>query len=67
MPMNSESRCELLARPAQDRLRYFRDYIVAHPVLKDARARLLQIMREPSDGLLVFVLGPSGVGKTTLR
>lgn len=67
MSMDSDSRRELLARPAPDRIRYFRDYIVAHPVLKDARARLLQIMREPSDGLLVFVLGPSGVGKTTLR
>jgi energy-coupling factor transporter ATP-binding protein EcfA2 len=58
---------ELLNRPAAERLAYFRSYTVAHPLLKEADAALKRAIQEPAGGSLVFVLGPTGVGKTTLR
>ncbi len=58
---------ELLNRPASERLAYFRAYTVAHPLLKEADAALKRAIQEPAGGSLVFVLGPTGVGKTTLR
>lgn len=50
-----------------ERLAYFRSYTVAHPLLKEADAALRRAIREPAGGSLIFVLGPTGVGKTTLR
>lgn len=58
---------ELLNRPESERLAYFRSYTVAHPLLKEADATLKRAIREPAGGSLIFVLGPTGVGKTTLR
>lgn len=58
---------ELLNRPIRERLAYFRSYTVAHPLLKEADAALKRAIQEPAGGALIFVLGPTGVGKTTLR
>ncbi len=58
---------ELLNRPVSDRLAYFRSYTVAHPLLKEADAALKRAIQEPAGGSLIFVFGPTGVGKTTLR
>jgi hypothetical protein len=58
---------ELLKRPTSERLAYFRSYTVAHPLLKEADIALKQAIQEPAGGSLIFVLGPTGVGKTTLR
>jgi energy-coupling factor transporter ATP-binding protein EcfA2 len=58
---------ELLNRPVSERLAYFRSYTVAHPLLKEADAALKRAIQEPAGGSLVFVIGPTGVGKTTLR
>ena len=58
---------ELLTRPVSERLAYFRSYTVAHPLLKEADAALKRAIQEPAGGSLVFVVGPTGVGKTTLR
>lgn len=58
---------ELLNRPISERLAYFRAYTVAHPRLKEADAALKRAIQEPAGGSLIFVLGPTGVGKTTLR
>jgi hypothetical protein len=58
---------ELLNRPISERLAYFRSYTVAHPLLKEADMELKRAIQEPAGGSLVFVLGPTGVGKTTLR
>lgn len=57
----------LLGRTISERLAYFRSYTVAHPLLQEADAALKQAIQEPSGGSLIFVLGPTGVGKTTLR
>jgi hypothetical protein len=58
---------ELLNRPIRERLAHFRSYTVAHPLLKEADAALKRAIQEPAGGSLIFVLGPTGVGKTTLR
>jgi hypothetical protein len=46
---------------------YFVDKIIAHPHLKQTYEQVLQTIYQPGDSGLVFVFGPTGVGKTTLR
>lgn len=57
----------LLEQPPAERLAYFKAYTVAHPTLVSADATLGRLLREPAGVTLVFVFGPTGVGKTTLR
>jgi len=57
---------ELLARPIQDRLAYFEDHTVAHPVLKEVDEAVVRAILQPAGASLIFVFGPTGVGKTTL-
>jgi len=57
----------LLTRPANERLAYFQSYTVAHPRLQETDAALQRAITEPSGSPLIFVYGPTGVGKTTLR
>jgi hypothetical protein len=56
----------LLEQSAQARLDYFKAYTVAHPALVQADQAVWHALREPAGALLVFVFGPTGVGKTTL-
>ncbi len=58
---------ELLSRAWTERLAYFQAYTVAHPLLLEAKQKLLNAIQEPVRNSLVMVLGPTGVGKTTLR
>ena len=58
---------ELLERPWQERLAYFRTYTVAHPALIAAKEKLSAAMHDSAPNSLILVLGPTGVGKTTLR
>ena len=58
---------DLLVQPASPRLAYFRSYTVAHPVLQAVDSAVKRALREPAGGSLVLVMGPTGVGKTTLR
>lgn len=58
---------ELLDWPWAERLLYFRKYTMAHPRLTAARESLLSAIHEMESNSLVLVLGPTGVGKTTLR
>ena len=58
---------ELLTRPSEERLAYFRAYTVAHPLLAEAKEKLMASISESEPNSLVFVFGPTGVGKTTLR
>jgi len=57
---------ELLTRPWNERLQYFQGYTVAHPRLVAARDSLLAAIHERAPNSLILVLGPTGVGKTTL-
>jgi len=57
----------LLQQLAEPRLAYFRSFTMAHPRLKEADAALKQAIQDPAGWSLIFVYGPTGVGKTTLR
>ena len=48
------------------RLDYFKAYTVAHPALKQADQAVWNALREPAGAAFIFVVGPTGVGKTTL-
>ena len=58
---------ELLTQPWPARLEYFKSYTMAHPRLVAARNALLGAIHERAPNSLILVLGPTGVGKTTLR
>jgi energy-coupling factor transporter ATP-binding protein EcfA2 len=50
-----------------ERLERFRNFTMAHPRLMEARDELVDAIDGAAPGSLVFVLGPTGVGKTTVR
>ena len=58
---------ELLERPWAERLEYFRAFTLAHPLLLEIKDQLMATISESEPNSLVFVFGPTGVGKTTLR
>ena len=49
------------------KLQQFRAVTVAHPHLLAARERLMAILSDAPRNSVIFVLGPTGVGKSTLR
>lgn len=57
----------LLTAPLDTRLHYFQHKVIAHPHLLAAHTALLQHLQYPAGAALIFVYGPTGVGKTTLR
>ncbi|MGH9631937.1 MAG: AAA family ATPase, partial [Bryobacteraceae bacterium] len=67
MVANSAFPRELLDQTPEARLNYFKSFTIAHPLLKEADAALKQAIQEPAGWSLIFVYGPTGVGKTTLR
>jgi DNA transposition AAA+ family ATPase len=48
------------------RVAAFRAYTAAHPIIKEVDGELKRTILEPAGRSLVFVVGPTGVGKTTL-
>jgi hypothetical protein len=58
---------ELLEQPKTKRLEYFKSYGADHPVINDARNKLLRFALGATSKMLAFVIGPTGAGKTFLR
>jgi ABC-type nitrate/sulfonate/bicarbonate transport system ATPase subunit len=56
----------LLAQPRSVRLQYFKDFAVAHPLLVEAKDRVLEAITESAPNSLIILSGATGVGKTTL-
>ncbi|HEY9696168.1 MAG TPA: ATP-binding protein [Trichocoleus sp.] len=57
---------DLLKKPPADRIAYFNDYTMAHPILADVIQKLMSCIQESADNSLIFIFGPTGVGKSTL-
>lgn len=56
----------LLEHPVNVRRRYFETKVIAHSQLKETYETLLHAIRHPAGTSLILVVGPTGVGKTTL-
>jgi hypothetical protein len=57
---------ELLERPKEEWERYFTEYAAEHPALKKAFDKLFKLILDPAGKQLIFVIGPTGAGKTFL-
>jgi energy-coupling factor transporter ATP-binding protein EcfA2 len=57
---------DLLGQPPLVRIQCFKDFAIAHPLLVEAKDRLLEAIMESAPNSIVIVSGPTGVGKTTL-
>ncbi|MDZ7953291.1 ATP-binding protein [Nostoc sp. DedQUE09] len=57
----------LLEKTQEDKLAYFLSYRAAHPHLIEATDRVIRTIQEPAGASFIFVYGPSGIGKTTMR
>jgi len=57
---------DLLGQPPSVRVQYFKDFAVAHTLLVEAKDHLMEAITDSAPNSLVMVLGPTGVGKTTL-
>lgn len=58
---------ELLGETSEKRLAYFQNKVIAHPHLIKTHQKVWQAIHQLTPGSLIFVFGPTGVGKTTLR
>ncbi|HEX8144770.1 MAG TPA: ATP-binding protein [Pyrinomonadaceae bacterium] len=57
---------ELLSKSNNERLEYFRAFTIKHPLLLRAYEELRCAIRDCNPGSIIFLQGPTGVGKTTL-
>jgi Cdc6-like AAA superfamily ATPase len=54
---------ELLNKPKRERLEGFRAFTARHPLLSEAYDELRCAVRDSSPGSIIFMYGPTGVGK----
>lgn len=58
---------KLLHESKERKLAYFKEQVLAHPNIESAKENLKRIVKNPGETFVVFVYGPTGAGKTTLR
>ncbi len=56
----------LLNKPPKERLDGFRNFTVKHPLLLRSFEELWCAIRDSTQGTIIFIYGPAGVGKSTL-
>jgi hypothetical protein len=66
MPEALSYPCELLTRSPAERSEYFANRTVMHTEMERVCEELLGVILEPSNTSLVFLVGPTGGGKTTM-
>ncbi|MGK7953622.1 MAG: hypothetical protein AB4368_33800 [Xenococcaceae cyanobacterium] len=67
MSSEREFPLELLEATKRHRLNYYDEYTMAHPFLDRAFEDLKPLVRHCGETRLIFIVGPTGVGKTKLR
>jgi energy-coupling factor transporter ATP-binding protein EcfA2 len=60
------STAELSALSIQEKLDYFRNSKINHPILNRSFEELWQAVKGCNDGSLILLYGPTGIGKTTI-
>ena len=58
---------DLLHQPPTDRLTWFRQKVIRHPHLDAAFQAVQEAIRYPAGTSVIFIIGATGIGKTTLR
>lgn len=58
---------ELLAGTAFEQVNFFQSCTIAHPLLRDVDNNLRHAIHNSPNESIIFVYGPTGVGKTTLQ
>lgn len=67
MVVNQQFSSEAQTASASEKLAYYDSYTMAHPNLKKAFETLKPIIDDCGDSRIIFIVGPTGVGKTKLR
>ena len=57
---------EALKKPTQGRKEFFADFWVAHRRIVEVTQELLRLILEPADAEVIYLIGATGVGKTTV-
>lgn len=57
---------EVLKKTPEARKEFFKNYWVAHGRILEVAEELLRLILEPGDAEVIYLIGPTGVGKTTL-
>jgi hypothetical protein len=58
---------DLLGASIDEKVRFFRAAIISHPNIDNAQTELLSAISMATPDTLIFVFGPAGIGKSTLR
>ncbi|MCG7313421.1 AAA family ATPase [Priestia flexa] len=57
---------EILSSDKRTKLKYFESCVVEHTAMEKVKEQLISYIENPAGASILLVLGPSGVGKTTL-